>query len=303
MPAVTAHYSLSEFLAEHQQRVDRALTQLLNGRPHQQLSLHQAMKYSLLSGGKRVRPILAYAGAASIAPGANPQLLDACACAVECIHAYSLIHDDLPAMDDDDLRRGQPTCHIAFDEATAILAGDALQTLAFDSLLQPTEAQPETLVELFRELSQASGDKGMVAGQAIDIDAVAKQLSLEALETMHLHKTGALIKAAVLMGARATEQASDSQLLALAEYARCVGLAFQVQDDILDVTADTATLGKRQGADEALNKPTYVALLGLDGAKRKASELHDQALAALAQFDANADPLRDLSAYIVQRNH
>ncbi|MEC8428416.1 MAG: farnesyl diphosphate synthase [Pseudomonadota bacterium] len=296
-------FSLSAFLGEHQQRVDQALTHLLDQRPHQQLPLHQAMRYSLLSGGKRVRPILSYAGAASIASDTNPDLLDACACAVECIHAYSLIHDDLPAMDDDDLRRGQPTCHIAFDEATAILAGDALQTLAFDSLLLQTQGTPTTQLQLLKELSRASGDKGMVAGQAIDIGAVDQQLTLNDLENMHHHKTGALIKASVLMGALSTEQADDTQLQSLSEYAHCVGLAFQVQDDVLDVTADTATLGKRQGADEALNKPTYVSLLGLEGAQQKAAQLHEQALAALSAFGASAEPLRQLSAYIVQRNH
>lgn len=298
----TPDYGFISFLKQHQDRTEKVLADTMAARPHQQLDLHKAMAYSLLSGGKRVRPVLAYASAAAITTE-TPPLLDQAACAVECIHAYSLIHDDLPAMDDDDLRRGQPTCHKQFDEATAILAGDALQTLAFELIADSDQGSPQTRLQLLKTLAQSSGDKGMVAGQAIDIASVDSQLQIDQLELMHNHKTGALIRASVLMGALATEFATDKQLQALEAYAAAVGLAFQVQDDILDVTSDTETLGKQQGADEALNKPTYVSLLGLDGARKKAAQLHQQALDALADFDQKAAPLRGLSAYIVERSH
>jgi farnesyl diphosphate synthase/geranylgeranyl diphosphate synthase type II len=211
------------------------------------------------------------------------------------------VHDDLPAMDDDDLRRGKPTCHIAFTEASAILAGDGLQTLAFDLLTQ-TELPASTQIQLVRYLAAGSGAGGMVLGQAIDLAAVDHQLSLAQLETMHNHKTGALIRAAVAMGALSAG-ASAAQLAALDNYAAAIGLAFQVQDDILDVTADTATLGKQQGADIARNKPTYVSLLGLDSAKAKAAELHQQAQAALLDFGDSAVHLRQLARYIVERSN
>jgi farnesyl diphosphate synthase/geranylgeranyl diphosphate synthase type II len=210
-------------------------------------------------------------------------------------------------MDDDDLRRGKPTCHIAFDEATAILAGDALQTFAFELLSdEPVNAthkiDPDIQVSLIRQLAKASGVQGMVLGQAIDLAAVGKQINLPQLENMHRHKTGALIRASVSMGATALG-ATAAQLNALDSYAAAIGLAFQVQDDILDVTANTQTLGKQQGADIARNKPTYVALLGLESARAKAQELHQQALAALSGFDSNADYLRALSAYIIERGN
>jgi len=263
--------------------------------------LRAAMRYSLFNGGKRVRPILAYAAALAVKPGINLNLIDPIAAALECLHSYSLVHDDLPAMDDDDLRRGKPTCHIAFTEATAILAGDGLQTLAFD-LLTTTDLPAATQVKLIRQLAQGSGVDGMVLGQAIDLAAVDHQLDLVQLETMHRHKTGALIRASVAMGA-ISAGADDHQLAALDSYAAAIGLAFQVQDDILDVTADTATLGKQQGADIARNKPTYVSLLGLDAAKTKANELYRQALDALGNFGTSAAPLRQLASYIVQRSN
>ncbi len=293
---------LAAFMAECRARVDNALTVYLpaddNSHP-----LLQAMRYGLLQGGKRVRPVLVYASAQAVAATALPgESLDRIACALESIHAYSLIHDDLPAMDDDDLRRGQPSCHVAFGEANAILAGDALQPLAFELLSDIGSLAPETRLALIRQLAQAAGARGMVLGQALDLAAVDKQLTLDALETMHTYKTGALIRASVLMGALAGD-ASPSQLAALDTYARAVGLAFQVQDDILDVTADTDTLGKQQGADMARNKPTYVSLLGLEAARRKALDLHLTALTALAGFDGRADRLRQLSAYIVERRH
>lgn len=261
--------------------------------------LRTAMRYSLFNGGKRVRPTLAYAAALAINPRVDLTRIDAIACALECLHSYSLVHDDLPAMDDDDLRRGKPTCHIAFNEATAILAGDGLQTLAFD-LLANSNFDPAIQIQLIRQLAQSSGAEGMVLGQAIDLAAVDQQLSLEQLETMHRHKTGALIRASVSMGAIAAG-ASNTQLQFLDDYAAAIGLAFQVQDDILDVIADTSTLGKQQGADIARNKPTYVSLLGLEAAQAKAETLHQQALIALASFGSSAEPLRQLAAYIVER--
>jgi geranylgeranyl pyrophosphate synthase len=206
-------------------------------------------------------------------------------------------------MDDDDLRRGQPTCHKAYSEASAILAGDALQTLAFECISVATGISAQTRLTLFEQLIEAAGHKGMVMGQAIDLASVDQQVDLEHLQTMHRFKTGALIKAAVLMGAQATEQATAQQLSDLGRYADAIGLAFQVQDDILDVIADTETLGKMQGADQALNKPTYVSLLGLESAQAKAKALHLEALAALQGFDARADALRQLSAYIIDRKH
>lgn len=262
----------------------------------------EAMRYSLMNGGKRIRPILAFAAAQAVAEP-NDVTLTA-ACAVECIHAYSLIHDDLPAMDNDDLRRGKPTCHIAFDEATAILAGDGLQTLAFEKLAMCAHV-PEIALSLVKDLALASGDKGMVAGQMIDMEAERRgdaAHTLAQLEQIHRHKTGALIRAAVLMGARSVS-ATRAQLDDLCRYAETIGLAFQVQDDIIDVTSDTATLGKQQGADQALGKATYVSLLGLEQARLKAHELHESALNALAGFDAKADPLRWVASYIVNRDH
>ncbi len=261
--------------------------------------IRTAMRYSLFNGGKRVRPTLVYAAALAINPQVDLNRFDAIACALECLHSYSLVHDDLPAMDDDDLRRGKPTCHIAFNEATAILAGDGLQTLAFE-LLATSDFAPATQIQLIRQLAQGSGAEGMVLGQAIDLAAVDQQLSLEQLETMHRHKTGALIRASVSMGATAAG-ATNTQLDALDDYAAAIGLAFQVQDDILDVIADTTTLGKQQGADIARNKPTYVSLLGLQAAQAKAEALHQQALDALKNFGSSADPLRQLAAYIVER--
>jgi len=290
-----------QYLEQCRQRVDRALTSLVPGSSsdHQ---LFDAMGYSLLSGGKRVRPLLVYAAAKAV-DNDEFSALDNVACSVECIHAYSLIHDDLPAMDDDDLRRGQPTCHKQYDEATAILAGDALQTLAFRCLADNSGLSPDTRLQLLQQLIKGSGTDGMITGQAIDLAAVDHQLSLSQLQRMHSYKTGALIHASVLMGAIATEQASEQQLQLLGSYADAIGLAFQVQDDILDVTADTETLGKQQGADAALNKPTYVSLLGLDGAMEKAGELYQQALTALESFDKRAASLRQIADYIVRRSH
>ncbi len=290
---------LHSFLDDGQKRIDRVLQQTVDQLDNSDPQLLDAMRYSLLSGGKRIRPILVYASAYALSDlnGAT----DSAACAVESIHAYSLIHDDLPAMDDDDLRRGQPTCHIAFNEATAILAGDALQALAFEALATAPGIDDGTCIQLIRELAQASGPQGMVGGQAIDLASVNQQPTLAQLQRMHSLKTGALIRASVRMGAIASGAVTAEQLQSLSRYADAIGLAFQVQDDILDVTSDTETLGKQQGADIALNKPTYVSLLGLDGAREKAQQLHKNALSALSDFDDRADLLRALSAYIVER--
>lgn len=290
----------TQFANQYRTRVDAALEYYLPS-SDEPTQLRSAMRYSLFNGGKRVRPILAYAAALAIDPDINLTLVDPIAAALECLHSYSLVHDDLPAMDDDDLRRGKPTCHIAFSEATAILAGDGLQTLAFDLLTQ-SDLSSEIQIQLIRQLTLGSGIQGMVLGQAIDLAAVDHQLDLAQLETMHRYKTGALIRASVAMGAICAG-ADEKQLAALDDYAAAVGLAFQVQDDILDVTSDTATLGKQQGADIARNKPTYVSLLGLGAAKAKADELHRQALGALSGFDASAAPLRQLASYIVQRSN
>ncbi|MGK0441475.1 MAG: geranylgeranyl pyrophosphate synthase [Pseudohongiellaceae bacterium] len=294
-----------QFLHTCQQRVEQALSQqlsvdLLNqGGLSEQLD--QAIKYSLFNGGKRVRPVLVYAAALAVNSNTDDNLLNGCASAIEMIHSYSLVHDDLPAMDDDDLRRGKPTCHIAFNEATAILAGDALQAQAF-ALLTELDCSAETKLTLINTLAHAAGPRGMVGGQAIDLAAEGQNINLEQLEGLHRLKTGALISAAVRMGATAA-QASERQCQNLEQYAQAIGLAFQVQDDILDIESDTETLGKQQGADVAHNKSTYPSLLGLDQAKNKAQELHQLALDALAEFDDNANPLRELSAYIIDRRH
>ncbi|EAT12318.1 (2E,6E)-farnesyl diphosphate synthase [Bermanella marisrubri] len=263
--------------------------------------LKDAMTYSLLNGGKRVRPLMVYATTRSLS--GDLQAADQCALAVEMIHAYSLVHDDLPAMDDDELRRGQPTCHIAFDEATAILAGDALQTQAFQVLVQPIDGMaPQQQLRMVQTLAHASGLAGMAGGQSLDLEAVDKQVDIEYLQNMHLHKTGALIEASVKLGGLCAN-ASEQQLSYLSVYAQAIGLAFQVQDDILDVISDTRTLGKPQGSDESRNKPTYVSLLGLDGAKRKAQDLHQQARDALRKLDADTSPLEDIARYIIERTY
>ncbi len=292
---------IAAYQSDCQRRVDAALDTLLHSPRSELERLYAAMRYSLFNGGKRVRPLLAYAACEAL--GGQPERANAAACAVELIHAYSLVHDDLPAMDDDDLRRGQPTTHKAFDEACAILAGDGLQSLAFEVLSDATHNphSAELRLAMLNTLSHAAGPAGMVGGQAIDLGSVGQQLDQAALEVMHRHKTGALIEASVQLGALASERADEHALKALHTYARAIGLAFQVQDDILDVESDTATLGKTQGKDQAHDKPTYPALLGLDAAKAYALELRDQALHALRPFDQAAEPLRELARYIVER--
>lgn len=285
------------------QRSEASLDKWLPSEEINPVLLHQAMRYSVLNGGKRIRPILVYA--AGFAVDADESTLDSPASAVEFIHAYSLIHDDLPAMDDDDLRRGKPTCHKAFTEAQAILAGDALQSLAFHTIAHglPNKIPAEQNLDILDALAVASGSRGMAGGQAIDLASVGKSLNIAELEDMHVHKTGALIRASVKMGALCQPKITNEQLKKLDHFAKCIGLAFQIQDDILDVTSDTETLGKTQGADIALNKPTYPSLLGLDGAREMAAELHDEAHKSLDAFAEKAAPLRWLADYIVKRDY
>ncbi|OQW75294.1 MAG: (2E,6E)-farnesyl diphosphate synthase [Proteobacteria bacterium ST_bin11] len=295
--------NLKAFLTACQNRVERALDARLPGENILPQTLHQAMRYSVLDGGKRTRPLLTYATGQAL--GLSEDVLDAQACAVEFIHVYSLIHDDLPAMDNDDLRRGKPTCHKAYDEATAILAGDALQALAFDILANDAAIMvgAEARVKMIAALTRASGSQGMVGGQAIDLGSVGRRLTLPELENMHIHKTGALIRASVNLAALSKPNLDADVAKKLDHYAKCIGLSFQVKDDILDVESDTATLGKTQGKDVDNDKPTYPALLGMAGAKEKAQELHEQAVASLAGFGSEADLLRDLSLYIIERTH
>lgn len=286
----------------YQTRITHVLTTTIDALPKLAPELKAAMEYGLLQGGKRVRPMLVYV-CGEITGQPNHQALDAAAAAVECIHAYSLIHDDLPAMDDDDLRRGQATVHKAFNEATAILAGDALQALAFELLSQASLAlAPEKQLRMVHELAIASGYKGMCGGQALDIDCEGKAINNVALERLHRHKTGALIRAAVRLGALCATNMSDTHIDALSRYADAIGLAFQVQDDILDITADTQTLGKTQGKDMALQKSTYPALLGLSGARLRAEQLHQDALSALADIPYPTHTLEAFAHYIVKRD-
>jgi farnesyl diphosphate synthase len=263
--------------------------------------LHEAMRYALLGGGKRVRPLLVHAAGAL--SGADPAVLSRAASAVEMIHAYSLVHDDMPCMDDDALRRGKPTVHVAYDEATALLVGDALQSQAFLVLSEAVSATlpPARLVAMLRLLAHASGSAGMCCGQAIDLDSVGLSLTLEQLERMHQLKTGALLRASVVLGALAGRDLSAAEMTALNDYARAIGLAFQVVDDVLDATADSATLGKTAGKDAADNKPTYVSILGLAPSRALAAKLRDDAHAALAPFGEEALRLRELADLIVQR--
>lgn len=264
-------------------------------------TLFAAMRYSVFNGGKRIRPALCFAGALAIAEPDTTDTRAAVAAALEMIHAYSLIHDDLPAMDDDDLRRGKPTCHIQFDEATAILAGDALQSLAFQQLSELGNINADTALQLVSMLSRYGGCDGMVTGQAIDLAATGQRLDLDQLKNMHMHKTGALIEASVLMGAVATESATDVQLDALTGFARAIGLAFQIQDDILDVESSTEQLGKQQGSDITNGKSTYTSILGLEPARSQATELYQHSLDCLEPFAERADALRFIASFIINR--
>ena len=307
---MTAHASLAnqamqafpEWVASKQQRIEDLLELCLPPASTAPTKLHSAMRYSALDGGKRIRALLCYAAAELT--DCESQIADAAACAVELIHANSLVHDDMPCMDDDDLRRGKPSCHKQFDDATALLVGDALQTLAFEVISDAklysnshlTAYQQMRLVNL---LAKATGSNGMAGGQGIDLASVGKTLSQAELETMHQMKTGALIQASILLGAIG---ANDTQLLAILDFANAVGLAFQVVDDILDVEADSDTLGKTAGKDADSNKPTYVSILGLGAAKQHAKTLYDQAISALAPLGSKAQRLRELTGIITQRS-
>lgn len=295
--------SLSQSQQYYQQRNNQQLAQLLAAQPFAEQRLIKAMEHGTLLGGKRARPFLTYVTGQML--GASCDDLDTPAAAVECIHAYSLIHDDLPAMDDDGLRRGQPTCHIAFDEATAILAGDALQTLAFEIMAAGSLSKDgeKYRVQMIRELAQASGAAGMCMGQALDLAAEGQHVSLQQLETIHRHKTGALIRCAIRLGALAAGDKGADVLPQLNQYADAIGLAFQVQDDILDVISDTETLGKPQGSDVELEKSTYPALLGLEGAKEKAQQLYHEALQALDAIPYNTEQLEVFARYVIERNN
>lgn len=262
--------------------------------------LHKAMRYSVLGGGKRVRPLLSFAAGELAA--ADVERVTVVGAAVELIHAYSLVHDDLPCMDDDILRRGKPTCHVEFDEATALLTGDSLQTLAFELLAEKRLADaPEAQLGMIAQLALAAGSRGMAGGQAFDLDSVGKTLSLPELEFMHIHKTGALIRAAVMLGARCSNRLDDQQLSKLDHFAKSIGLAFQVVDDLLDAEATTATLGKTAGKDAENNKPTYVSILGISQARELAEKLQHDAYQALDSFDEAALRLRQVTDFIIKR--
>ena len=297
-------FILSDWRNQRQLRIEQALSARLPTNSHSDkitsARLLEAMRYSSLNGGKRLRALLVYATGEAL--GIDSEQLDAPAIAVEMIHAYSLVHDDMPMMDNDDLRRGQATCHKKYDDATALLVGDALQSLAFETLCDNSLA-PKQQCQMVKTLAQKSGAFGMAGGQAIDLESVGKTLTLEKLQAMHELKTGALIRASVRLGALASPEVDTNTLTKLDNYAYCIGLAFQVQDDVLDVTADTSTLGKTQGADIALNKPTYPALMGLAAAEQKAVDLIKQALIELDGLPFNTQALAALASFVVQRSH
>ena len=262
--------------------------------------LHRAMRYAVLGGGKRVRPLLAFA--AGELGQADVESVTVVAAAVELIHAYSLVHDDMPSMDNDVLRRGKPTCHVEFDEATALLTGDSLQTLAFELLTEKRLTENTvTQLDMIKQLASASGSRGMAGGQAFDLDNVGKMLTLPELEFMHIHKTGALIRAAVMLGAHCSNQLDETQLKKLDHFAKCVGLAFQVVDDLLDAEATTATLGKTAGKDAENNKPTYVSIMGIREARDRAEKLQQDADSILQEFGDAALRLRQVTDFIIKR--
>lgn len=303
MSQAAAASDFASRIALYQKRVDDYLLRVLPDEAIFPQRLHAAMRYSVLGGGKRMRPLLTYACGEVLQT--RPARLDAAATAVELIHAFSLVHDDLPAMDDDDLRRGRATTHKAFDEATAILAGDALQVLAFNVLAndEALVGDAQVQIDLVATLSDATGSVGMTGGQALDLASAGHDVSLSDLETMHDKKTGLLIRAAVSMACLCAPAVSNEERVRLDEFAQRIGRAFQIRDDILDVEGDTTVIGKAQGADIAMNKATYPAILGMDEAKRRASRLYDEALAALDGLARDTTPLRYLAAYIVRRDH
>ena len=296
---------MKDYLNQCTAQVDAQLERILPIAEGPAERLFAAMRYSVFNGGKRIRPALCFAAASAIAEPdtthSGASVTASVAAAVEMIHAYSLIHDDLPAMDDDDLRRGKPTCHIQFDEATAILAGDALQSLAFQQLTELADTDSETALKLVATLSRYGGCSGMVTGQAIDLAATGQHVDIDQLKNMHAHKTGALIEASVLMGAMGTNAATEQQLEALTGFARAIGLAFQIQDDILDVESSTEQLGKQRGSDIANGKSTYTSILGLEQARSQAAELYQRSMNCLEPFGERADALRLIASFIVNR--
>lgn len=296
---MTLFASFDGWMGSVQVHVEEALGALLPAAAAEPARLHEAMRYTVLGGGKRVRPLLVFAAGGLF--GADLESLARAGAAVEMIHAYSLVHDDMPCMDDDALRRGKPTVHVAYDEATALLVGDALQAQAFAVLAGDAALPPARLVAMLRVLADAAGSAGMCGGQAIDLASVGVSLTLEQLERMHQLKTGALLRAAVMLGALAGRDVSATEREALDTYSNAIGLAFQVVDDVLDATADSATLGKTAGKDAAANKPTYVSILGLDESKLLAEKLRRAAHDALAPFGERALRLRELADLIVQR--
>ncbi len=288
-------------LTQWQTRMEQALASRLPGADEIPTRLHEAMRYSVLGGGKRIRPALVFATGRTL--GLADEQVEAAACAIELVHVYSLVHDDLPAMDDDDLRRGRPTCHKAYDEATAVLVGDALQPLAFQLLARDPQlpADPAIRLKLIDLLAEASGTFGMAGGQAIDLSVQGQAISIAAVEQMHARKTGALIKVSVMMAAACVPTLSAALADNLSRFATAIGLAFQIQDDLLDVLGDASTLGKATGADSARDKPTYPAVIGVAASQQRMQRLHDEALDALTPFGARADPLRLLAQWLLKR--
>lgn len=291
--------TVESLLDQYAARVNLQLTENLPQETDSPITLHKAIRYSVLGGGKRIRPALVYATGEALST--NLESLDNAACAVELMHCYSLIHDDLPAMDDDDLRRGRPTCHKAFDEATAILAGDAIQAQAF-AMLASDHASHKQRVHMIQQLAKSSGSLGMAGGQAIDLASVNKQLNEEEIITMHTLKTAALIQASVLMAVIASNMNNPETFAHFAHFSEKVGLAFQIRDDILDIQADTETLGKPQGSDAAQNKPTYPSIVGVEQAENTANNLLQEALSELDHLNGRAKNLRSISKYMVTRN-
>ncbi len=306
MPATTTTATtMTDFATWTRDVQSRMETTLGRCLPADQLApqrLHEAMRYVALGGGKRVRPMLVFAAGEAV--GCAAEAAEAAACAVELIHVYSLTHDDRPCMDDDDLRRGKPTCHVRYDEATALLVGDALQSAAFEILAAPYPLTPPAQqLEMLHLLSLAAGSRGMCGGQAVDLGSTGRTLDLAELEFMHIHKTGALIRASVLLGALAGGPLANTTRAALERYAQCVGLAFQVMDDVLDNEADTATLGKTAGKDAAQGKATYLTLMSAREARAYARELVDQALAAIAPLAEPGRRLTDIARFIIERQY
>ena len=294
---MTSAFQFQEWLIEHSARTESALESLLDSDQTTPKRLHEAMRYAAQGGGKRIRPLVVYA--AGSLGGAKAEALDAAAVAIECIHAYSLVHDDLPCMDDDDLRRGRPTVHKTYDEATALLVGDALQTRAFE-VLAKAQCEIDVRLLMISSLAAASGSRGMAGGQAIDLDSVGKKLDLVGLKQMHAMKTGALLSCAVQLGGIAAHL-NPTQMTCLKNYSQALGLAFQIVDDVLDATVDSQTLGKTAGKDAANDKPTYVTLMGLDYAQKQAKQLQAEAIASLEIFGSKAHALQDLALLVVSR--